>query len=134
MIKYTQAPNFKGFKRIPLVVIGIDEAENNSAVLQSMSFKNATIKCVPNPKCVAIYVNDLLIGIVFDNEYVSKIVNKRYEALYARMEEETIVGKGSITKRYRGRLFGKEKERGWMLNECKKITKRILESKGHGNN
>ena len=133
MIKYTQAPNFKGFKRIPLVVAGIEEAENNVNKLLSMDFKNATIKCKVQPKSVAIYVNDVLIGIVFDDEYRQKIKSNRYEAMYARMEEETIVGKGSITKRYRGRLFGKEKEGGGLLNECKKIAERIIPGKSHRN-
>ena len=110
-LSFVLTDHFKGYKVLPVVVQGYAETEKNNKKMANAELSGHTIKFVPdtydgNHKMFHVFVDDLKMGAIFDADNVKRV--KNIEKVYAKMEEETIIGKKTVEKRTRIRVFIKE--------------------------
>lgn len=104
--------SFRGYKKFPIVVHGDEEAEKNNAELGGHALKGKLLlfksaKVDGNRTFLQVFIDDKKVGDVFDNTKVAEVLSGQIEAVYAMMEDETVVGNGSFEIRPRVRIFVK---------------------------
>lgn len=110
---YVLQKHFRGYKRFYMVVYGDKESErNNEKFSGDLSGKEITFVESYNPKhYYAVYLDNKKIGAIFDQNEVEQLTTLMITAVYAKVEEETVIDKiqGAITRK-RIRLFVKYSE------------------------
>ena len=134
MIEYIQAPGYKGFHGLSLSSYGIKEAEKNAKAIAKNNFSFAKISFNDNKGSLNVFVNGVFVGIIYNQDDIKKIKAKRFAEMYFKIQEESIIGQKKVTQRYVPRLYAKEKEKGGVLDECKKIAERIISGKSDRRN
>lgn len=110
---YILAKHFKGFRALPVVIQGNQESEQNNEKMANIDLSGKTITFVPavydgNHKMYHVLVDNLKMGAIFDDDNMKRV--KRIESVYAKMENETTVGKHGPEQRAKIRVFIKEVE------------------------
>ena len=109
---FTLSNGFRGYKKFPIVIHGNQEAEQNNERLKDADLRGKPIlfreETAPSgQKYLSVYISGLRAGAVFDNSQIQQITQGQIEAVFAKMEAETVIDKGGPLTRQRVRLFAK---------------------------
>lgn len=98
--------HFKGFKAFPMVVHGNPEAEKNNEYFHGSNLSGKTITFIDEgPKRIGIYIDKRKVGTLFDMDCIQKVRKGSFDKIYAKVEDENIIGKKQTETRPRIRLF-----------------------------
>ena len=110
--------HFRGYKRFPISIYGDPEAVQNNEMLsgdlsgRSIKFVEAISDAFTEPKhYYIIYLDDIKVGHLFDDEQIEKLNNNQILEVYARIEEKEYLNKKKKTEtEKRIKLFVKYSE------------------------
>lgn len=109
---FTLAKSFKGFKKFPIVIHGNPEAEKNNELLKDADlrgkeilFREASTK--DGRPALLVFIDGNIVGAIYDSTQIQAIASGNIESVFAKMEVQTIAGKGEVTTRNRVCLFAK---------------------------
>ena len=110
-LSFVLTDHFRGYKKLPVVVHGDSEAERNNKKMAKEDMPGRTIKFVPGTygsgnKSYYVFLDNMKMGTVYDEDNIKRV--KNIKEVYARMDEEAILGKHTMEKRTRIHLFIKE--------------------------
>ena len=109
-ISFVLAKHFKGFKKFPMVVYGNSEREQNNESLKNVSLPGRSIVFVKNRQGVDVFIDNLFVGAIFDHGQIKALEQGTIESVFAKVEDETVIGKRKTETRHRVFLFVKYKE------------------------
>lgn len=111
---FVQSSGFRGFKKFPIVIYGNKEAEANNEEICKSNLKGAQIEFrqteTNGKKALAVFVNGLKIGTVFDEGQIKSMTSGNIEAVYVKPDAETVADASGVITRDRAKLFVKYKE------------------------
>ena len=106
--------NFRGFKRVHVVVHGYEESEKNNENLYDKDLSSMTIKFIcfdgQHGRMAFLYADNYKLGAVFDDDQIYAIEHKKIEKIHFEPKEEEIVGKLITKTRHRISVLVKYKE------------------------
>ena len=106
---FTRSNHFRGFKRFHVTVHGVPEAEQNNEKLHDADLSGAEISFRVFSdgmlEFANAYINGALVGVIWDENQIAEIKNKRFDSVHALFDEEKIVGKTETITRPRVRFF-----------------------------
>ena len=113
VITFVQANNFKGFKKLHVVVYGDEESEANNELLKDIDMKGKTISFKEerngNEPFWTVYIEDKKVGAIFDKDQVDNIKSDNIESVYIKFESQNVTDGKNIITRPRLRMFIKNK-------------------------
>lgn len=110
VMEYTfiTAKHFRGFHKLPMVVFGDTEAMNNQEKFRNRDVTGLPIVFRDYGNGAAVILDGLKIGTLYDNA-LKTLRSGTITDVYVKFEEETVVGKKAVEKRFRAFLIVKEK-------------------------
>ena len=108
--------SFRGFKKYPMNVHGVFDAEENAAkYFNALDMSQAVFEFVCQntdygSRDAFLYINKKVAGAVTEEDRVKEIETGRIEQIHIEKDEETIVTNSGSLKRPRLRFFVKYKE------------------------
>lgn len=111
--KIPYSKGFKGFKKFQVVVHGDKESENNMNYFYDKDLSNATFEFaeIIENDCskIILFINDLKVGMIWDDDQISAIKNDLIEKIHAEPKEEIIGGPNGTEIRHRLSILVKYK-------------------------
>lgn len=105
---YTTAKHFRGFHRLAMVVLGDTEAMDNQEKFRGRDVTGLPIVFKDYGQGAAVILDGLKIGTLYDSS-LETLRSGSITDVYVKFDEETIVGKEEVEKRFRAFLIVKEK-------------------------
>ena len=105
---------FRGFKKFPIVMHGIKDAEANQRILHDKDISNSTFEfvCMDGDfgvRFARFYIDGMLAGAVYDAELVHEIENVWIEQIHAEPDAENIISSTGTETRLFLRILVKKK-------------------------
>lgn len=100
--------HFRGFKAFPIVVHGDKDAETGNKKLAKTHLPGKTIRFVKAGSAYSVQIDAYHVGMIYDSDTIKRI--NKIEKVYAKIDEETVIGTKTTATRPRIHLFVKEKQ------------------------
>ena len=104
---------FKGFKKFRVVVFGNEESEKNMNYFYNKDLSNSVFEFVSKQendyKLMCLYIDNLKVGAIFDDDQIYAIENGLIEKIHAEPKEEIVLGHNCTEERHRLSILVKYK-------------------------
>lgn len=104
---------FKGFKKFRVVVFGNEESEKNMNYFYNKDLSNSVFEFVCKQendyKLMCLYIDNLKVGAIFDDDQIYAIENGLIEKIHAEPKEEIVLGHNCTEERHRLSILVKYK-------------------------
>ena len=104
---------FKGFKKFRVVVFGNEESEKNMNYFYNKDLSNSVFEFVSKQendyKLMCLYIDNLKVGTIFDDDQIYAIENGLIEKIHAEPKEEIVLGHNCTEERHRLSILVKYK-------------------------